>query len=339
MALATPGLIVADYGQNLTHVVTLTTYQSISGWTVTAILRAYNGGATLATGTATPTDSGSVASWSIAWTAANLTQEPGGYVWELLRTNSGSVTPIVESSGFLIKPSGSSSYPTLTNLIEYVAHALPDSTLSTSETKQLSQLLFAAETRIRRYCGRDFVYRATQTEYYDGHGGTQFRLRRTPVVPSSVVVYVDWNGNYGQTTDSFDATSSVLTLGTDYSIAPDSQYGDALSHSGLVNRINGVWPQRVRRDRGYLSKHYDPLPGCIKVTYSAGYTLIPYDLKMCVWNLATMYSVGATWGGVANSESGEGYSRSLGGGDQTGDLPMHIRAVLDNYRDGSSYVG
>lgn len=338
MALAQPGLILATRSQSLTTVITLGTYTSIAGWTVAAILRAYHGGPALATGTTTPTDTGTVASWSIAWSATDLALEPGGYVYDFVRTNAGYEYPIIDSSAFVLRPNGAGSYPTLTNLSEYLAHALPDASISDSQAKQLTQLLFAAEARIQKYCGRDFVYRATQTEYYDGHGTTLLRLRRTPVVCASVAIREDWNGNYGQTAGSFPA-ETALTLGTDYAIAPDSWQGDALNHSGLVHRINTTWPCRSRRERSYLTRQREPLAGCLQVTYSAGYPLIPYDLKRCVWDLATMYSVGATWGGVATSESGEGYSRGLGSGDPTSDLPMHIRAVLNQYRDGGSYAG
>jgi hypothetical protein len=340
MALAQPGFVLASYAQALTTTVTLSTYTSISGWTVSAILRAYDGGATLATGTATPTDTGSVASWSIAWTATDLTQQPGAYVWSLLRTNSGYEFPIVDPSAFIIQPSAASAYPTLTNLSEYLAHAMPDATISDSQAKQMVMHLAAAEARVKKYTNRDFVYRATQTEYYDGNGTDKLRLRRTPVVISSVAISVDRGGHYGQATDPF-ASETALTLGEDYEIAPDSRFGDALNHSGIVQRIAAIWPYRMRRQPRYLSQQREPLPGCIKATYSAGYQLIPYDLKLAVWDLATMYRVGSTWGQVANSESGEGYSRSLGGGGQAGqsDLPMHVKAILDQYRDGGSYFG
>jgi hypothetical protein len=339
MAIAQPGLIVAEYGQDLTTTITLSTYTSISGWTVSDIIRAYDGGPVLATGTATPTDTGTVASWSIAWTAAMLTQEPGAYVHEFLRTNTGFVFPIIDPSGFLIRPSAASAFPTLTNLSEYLAHAMPDATISDSQAKQVIMLLAAAEARVKHYTGRDFVYRALATEYYDGNGTNRIRLRRTPVVPSSVVIYADYGGYYGQAATPFDSTNTVLTLGTDYTIAPDSRFGDSLNHSGIVGRIGTVWPMRKVRKPGYLSSQFEGVSGSIKVTYSGGFQLIPYDLKLAVWDIATMYRVGSTWGQIANSESGEGYSRSLGGGGQTSDLPMHVKAILDQYRDGGSYFG
>lgn len=331
MALAAPALVLAEYGQDLTVTVTLSTPTNVSGWTGTATLRAYAGGPALATKT---TSSGITVSDSatgvfvISFSAADLTLAPGAYVWEFDRTNPGFAFPIVDPSAFVIRPDSSAAYPSLTNLSEYVSHALRGVTPADADVPQLIQLLSSAEEWIKQYCNRDFAYRALATEYPTPAGTTDILLARTPVDPATVTIYEDWNGNFGQTSGSFDSTT-LLTMGTDYTVPIDSRWNDGLNYSGLVRRINTVWPYRRQRPLTLLGYSRDPLPGSVKATYTGGFQLIPYPIKLAVWTLTTIFAQGSPAGRLAMSESGEGESVSYGAME---DIPWTVTKPLAPYR-------
>jgi hypothetical protein len=334
MAIAAPCTVVAEYAQDLTVTVTLSTPTNVSGWTATATLRAYHGGTALATKTIgsgiTVSDSANGV-FVVSFSAADLTQAPGAYVWELYRTNVGFVFPIVDPSAFIIRPSNASAYPTLTNLAEYVTHALNGATITDNQARHLIQLLAASEDQIKRFCNRDFVYKAAGTEYCDARGTFDIQVARWPILPADVTVYEDWTGNYGQTSGAFDPTTTLLTRGTDYVVPVTRTWGDGQNHTGLLKRLGRTWPYRTVRPRGHLTAHADTLGGCVKVVYSGGYQLMPYSLKRAVWDLTTQTSEMSTFGRIANSESGEGYSvgyGDLGGSGGGMALPHTIQAAL-----------
>ncbi len=311
-----------DRAQTGTVTVTLASGTDISGWAVEATLQTAEG--TSATVIATKTVGSGITSsyatgtqtWVITFSSTNLDQNPGGYVWQFRRTDSGQQYQIVEPSGFIIRPNAAGGGPRLTNLSEYLIHSLGNATLSANDALKYTQLLFAAEDQIKRWTQRDFVYRSTVTEYYDGSGTQNLCLRRTPIPADGIIsVYLDYAGNAGSTDGSFGA-DTLLTEGEDYYLDPDSLFGDGMSYSGILKRIDAVWPLRRRRPQDHLAYGLESLPGCLKVTYAAGYTLIPYALKRAVWDMTTFLALNAQWGRIPTSESGEGYSRSFGSWDE-----------------------
>ncbi len=275
MAIVNPEVACFDRGQSGTITVTLDSASDLSAWAVAARFRDYNG----ATPFATKTDvSGVVASyasgvqtWVISLSTTDLNQSPGGHVWDFVRTDSGAEYEIVEPSGFIIRADAATGGPTLTNLSEYVVHALAGVIPATAASAmQIQQLLYASEDHLRRWCNRDFVYRATVTEYYDGSGTPNLCLRRTPVPADGIVsLNRDYTGNAGTTSGAF-GTDTLLVAGSDYYLETDSLYGDGMSYAGIVKRIDGVWPLRQRRPYGRLAAGLEALPGCIKVVYAAG---------------------------------------------------------------------
>jgi hypothetical protein len=306
--------------QDATWTVSLDPEEDITGWEIDVVVRAYNGGTALITKTEssgiTFTDTANGV-FVVSFSAADLTLNthgPGAYVVSAHRTNSGFTYPITDPSPFIIRPADSTAYPTITNLGEYAAHALLGLTLTDALATQYIQLLFEAEDWVKRYCNRDFPYRASATEYYDGTGTPQLRLKRTPVA-SIASIYEDWQGNYGYTSGAFPS-SSLLTSGENYALRLDSPFNDGLSYSGIVQRIGGVWPYRKRRSTDMLSYNKEPLPGCLKVTYSGGFQLMPHSLKRAVWDRCTLLAERAMSGRLLQSESGEGYSYSIGDNSQ-----------------------
>jgi hypothetical protein len=202
--------------------------------------------------------------------------------------------------------------------------------------------LEAASTAAERYCGRTFA-EASNTEYYDGNGYPELPLKRFPI--SAVAsVYLDINGGYGQAPNAFQSTT-LLTAGTNYVYVGDRGvlqlrtapnwwpfgvgFGSSSSPWG--------WPGLARRGTAWSG--WPRVPGCVKVTYTAGYAPIPYDLVSAVCAMASYILISADNGGLITT-TGSYIDVSVGSGFITeqlarGNVPAlgSARGILDSYRD------
>lgn len=120
-------------------------------------------------------------------------------------------------------------------------------------------------------------YYRTFTEYLSGDNTRWLPLKRKPV-RSLTSVYLDDTGYWGQGSNAFSA-DTLLTAGTDYALKLDD---GAVSQSGLVLRIGGVWPRPAGLLAGQLTPVNGQSTGNIKVTYACGYAPLPdqYQLAM-----------------------------------------------------------
>lgn len=340
MAIVNPQLPIFDRAQTGSVVVTLATPTDVSSWTVIAYLRAYNGGTALATltvGSGITVTSSTQGIWTLVFSTTQLNQEPGSYVWDFQRTNTGAEFEIVEPSGFIIRDNTVTGNPKLTNLSEYMAYVLNSMSLANNDpyAKHIVLSLASAEDHLRRWCNRDFVYKASQTEYYSGNGTQYLYLRRWPVTFTSGItsVKLDYAGNFGSTSGSFDS-NTALTSGVDYCLIPSEespQYGTDECR-GVLFRINGVWPLQGVHQLNYLAAQTQTLPGCIQVVYSGGFQLIPYSLKQAVWDLATFISQRSATGRLPQSESGEGYSVGYGPLDAEMRMIGSVNSVINTFQ-------
>ena len=338
MAIVNPELPMFDRAQTGTVTVTLASAADISAWLVEATLQDMEGpdATVIATKTVgsgiTSTYLSSTQTWVITFSTTDLDQAAGGYVWQFRRTDPNQQYQIVEPSGFIIRQNAAGGGPRLTNLSEYVLHGLNGVTPSDTDAKRYEQLIRASEDHLKRWCNRDFVYRHTVTEYYDGTGTQNLCLRRTPVPADGIAsLYLDFAGNAGSTTGSF-GPDTLMTAGVDYFLDCDSLFGDGMSYSGIVKRIDAVWPMRRRRPQDRLAYGLEKLPGCLKVTYAAGYRLIPYALKRAVWDLTTFQAVAAVWGRIPTSEAGEGYSRSFGSWEEEAKSIASVQSFIQPFQ-------
>ncbi len=329
MAIVNPEILIAEAGQDYQAEISMTPAQSVVGWTVSAILRAYNGGPALATktigsGITVVTGTGV---FTVTFTAAELTLTPGSYTWEFLRTNSGFAFPIVEPSAFFIRSSSAAATPTLTNLSEVAAY-LQLGTITDAEVPFLLMLIAAAEAAVMRICQRKF-YRQVVTEYLSGNTTQTILLTETPVV-SITNLYLDPNGLYGQGVDPFPA-STLQVSGVDYFLKIDSP--DGMSYSGCVNRIRRAWPiQWEGVPRWNLTPVPVGVPGCVKVTYVSGTNLIPADLKQALFAIIADRRNTAQYGNAIVSESFESYSMSLGSAMDEAMKVGSVARTLNSYR-------
>lgn len=196
-----------------------------------------------------------------------------------------------------------------------------------SEDTFLTAVLAYADALIKRYLNQN-IESATYTEYYSGNGTRHIRLRQRPVT-SITSVYLDSGGYFGTGTDAF-ASTTLLTAGTDYTIVKDQS--DGSSKSGLLERLNGMWPQVAVRTVGMLTPAYENNRGNIKVTYVGGYSSIPDDLVfaeiLTVANIRFMQPHGAR----LQSEGYEDYNYSLASMARPEDILSPVRSILSRYR-------
>lgn len=206
--------------------------------------------------------------------------------------------------------------------------------------------LSAASTAAVKYCGREFE-EDTVTEYYDGNGYPELPLKRFPISSVSSV-YLDTNGWYGQNSSGF-ASNTQLTAGTQYVVDYDKSALMLVSYSQTwpwsAQGSGWLYAGLMRRGASWIA--WPKWPGCVKVTYTAGYSLatMPKDLISAVCSMANYVLISADGGGMITTSTSY-IDVSAGSGFihealARGNVPAlaSSRAVLDSYRDWKINVG
>lgn len=209
----------------------------------------------------------------------------------------------------------------------------------TAQDAKLTLLVEAADKAIKNYCKRDLESQS-YTEYYTGTGTAQLPLTQYPVT-AVASVYLDAGGHFGQGSGAF-AAATQLTNGTDYVL----EWTDAgKSNTGILVRLGGWgfvgWPSMgnwqtvdlmtAQRNRGSV---WPRIPGCLKVTYTAGFVDVPDDLRMAAENLSCwLFRASPLGGDTITSESLGSYSYSIAAQALAG-LPGlgSTRQLLATYR-------
>jgi hypothetical protein len=170
---------------------------------------------------------------------------------------------------------------------------------------RLQAIISSVSQLVKTYCANSFV------DYYDTDYSEEFtidwdtyalQLTESPVVSITEVKERD---NYGS--DYVTLTEGANEFYVD--LATDTIY--RTTDSGWTN-----WPQG---------------PGAVKVSYKAGYTAIPYDLKLAVIDLINYYWLdeykpSRTLGGSTMSNTTTSTQwRNVG-------FPDHIKRILDLYK-------
>lgn len=216
--------------------------------------------------------------------------------------------------------------------------ALSPSSDALDDTAILAAIM-AASTSAQRYCGREFAS-SSQTEYYDGNGYPNLPLNKWPITAVSSV-YVDVSGGYGQLANTFGSSTQLTATQYCYQaaqgflqlVAPGGWWPfgwgpgySAWGYPGLTRR-GATWPG------------WPKVAGCIKVTYTAGYTDIPEDIQVAVCAMSAYILLATDTGGLINTSTSY-IDTSIGSGFLSenlarGNVPAlgSARAILDSYRD------
>jgi len=168
----------------------------------------------------------------------------------------------------------------------------------------LSELITSVSQLVKTYCGNTFVdfYSTDKVETFTIDWNTHLvQLTESPVVSVSAV----------ETRDSVTSSYQAVTS-TNYYL--DENTDTVLYVTGSSYRN---WP------RG---------PGAVKVTYRAGYSTLPSDLKLAVIDLITYYyrdeyKERKTLAGATLQNPGTSSQ------DSSVAFPDHIKRVLDLYKN------
>jgi hypothetical protein len=174
---------------------------------------------------------------------------------------------------------------------------------SSNDDSRLEKLIPSVSQLVKTYCGNSIIdyYSTNRVELFSVKWGSSIvQLTESPLISIVSVEERD------RPTDAYTA----LTENTDYYLDFDTD---------SVIRISGK-----------TEKRWKDGPGSVKVTYKAGYSDTPEDLKLAVIDLVKYY---------IRDEHKE--RRSLAGATienqgvtklRSGDFPDHIQRVLDLYK-------
>lgn len=213
----------------------------------------------------------------------------------------------------------------------------------TAQDARLQMFLDHASARVGELCQRNWLsttYPAAGEDgigdsgYYSGNGSRYLVIRQRPIT-SVVSLFLDNSAQFGTNPDGSFATATQLTEGVDFAVHWDGclpSTSTKCSNCGIIERIGGVWPSGVAYSPGKLNIQPIPARGNIKISYVAGYTVVPQTVRDAILQLATLIRRNSDKGGNMSSESLGGYSYSLMG-NQSGQLPElgSIRDMLSKY--------
>ncbi len=175
--------------------------------------------------------------------------------------------------------------------------------------------------------GTQAFYTRKLTEYYAGTGSPELVLRERPV-QSITSVYEDDEAYWNQGPGAF-ATDTLLAQGVDYAL---DYKNAAISLSGVLVRLNAVWPNVTARGSGLLSFESLSGRGNLKVTYVSGYGEPPADITLAVHQMIAEIRVTGPMGGGLTSEHLDYYSYNRASASEQALMLTSAKALLRSYR-------
>ena len=193
----------------------------------------------------------------------------------------------------------------MADLITLDDYKIAEGIQSTKDDSKLSVLISSVSQLVKTYCNNSIVdyYSSAKTETFTISYAEDFvQLSETPIISATVYERESLSGSY-----------TTLTADSDY-------YVDTKTDSIYRTNSSGT------------SKTFPSGPGSVKVTYTAGYSACPTDLKLAVFDLVTYYhkdehKARQTMAGASIQNQGSSSQR-----DNVA-FPDHIKRVLDLYKN------
>lgn len=184
-------------------------------------------------------------------------------------------------------------------------------TVSSDVEATYTVLMNSAISMVESYIGMA-IEQHTVTEYLDGNGSQRIRLKERPVISVSEV-----------------NVDSGRLFAADTELDTDEYYLDSSGKTGILVRLgNAFWPNRRVFLPTNLSSTLLPGEGNIKVVYSAGYATVPNDLKLAVALITQQAYQSKAFGQMLSSESHDGYSYTLSGGQGGDNASLAVSAFV-----------
>tara|TARA_R100001443_G_scaffold39039_4_gene52495 strand:- start:2715 stop:3305 length:591 start_codon:yes stop_codon:yes gene_type:complete len=175
------------------------------------------------------------------------------------------------------------------------------------EDLRISRIIPSVSELVKTYCGNSFVdfFSNNKIEDFDIYWDT-FAVQLTESPVNAIVSVQERSG--------YDQSYATLTTGA-YEYYLDKRTDSVIRTNESGSRLN--WKQGV---------------GAVKVTYTAGYSATPEDLKLAVFDLVTYYlkdehKERRTLGGASIQNQSSSTQR-----DNVA-FPDHIKRVLDLYKN------
>lgn len=181
----------------------------------------------------------------------------------------------------------------LVTLAEVKAYA---SITSATQDTIIAQLIPQVSEYVKTYCSRTFVDYVSEAKVDISSGGYSFIvLTESPIISISSVEY---STNYG-------TTYTTLVSGTDYILDLENDRIQCINGSEFSKQVNAY-----------------------KITYNAGFEVLPVDLKLAVLDIVLYYLKSDM---AVKSNASIGRNTTAIEYIATSKLPSHISRVLDFY--------
>ena len=167
-----------------------------------------------------------------------------------------------------------------------------------NQDAEINAIIPKISSLVKNYCRRSFIdyYEDPKVEQFSGSSNpTEYYIRETPLVSISSVEY---STDYGNT------------------------------YTTLVNLVDYVYDTTKEAIIPLSTKEFDPKPNSYRITYKAGYEVVPEDLKLSLLDLVTYYLKNDS---AIHSPKAPGTNSVQIEYITTTSLPAHIRRVLDLY--------
>lgn len=168
----------------------------------------------------------------------------------------------------------------------------------------LTNIANAVEKYVENYCGRTFTSTTYTNEEYEGTGTHQLRLKNYPIVSVSKI---DYNEDYLENDSDWEQVDA-----DDY------------------------WADGYHADRGIITANFifDKYPSHYRITYVAGCSTIPEDLKLAIYELCGAYYNHRKNAGIDSETVGD-YSVTF---SNILTESKYIQDILTNYKDYSKSI-